>query len=47
MEKAKTPLDAAVNALKAEPQDSQKAADNLSAISGTLGHATGAIQQKG
>ena len=47
MEKAKTTLDAAVNALKSGPQVSQETADNLSAISGTLGHAIGAIQRKG
>lgn len=47
MEKAKTTLDSAVNALKSGPQTSQETADNLSAISGTLGHAIGAIQRKG
>ncbi len=47
MEKAKTTLDAAVTALKSGPQVSQETADNLSAISGTLGHAIGAIQRKG
>lgn len=47
MEKAKTTLDSAVNALKAGPQVSQETADNLTAISGTLGYAIGAIQRKG
>ncbi|MFM9850082.1 MAG: hypothetical protein ACKVP3_23370 [Hyphomicrobiaceae bacterium] len=47
MEKAKTTLDSAVNALKSGPQVSQETADNLSAISGTLGYAIGAIQRKG
>ena len=47
MEKAKTTLDTAVNALQSGPQVSKETADNLSAISGTLGHAIGAIQRKG
>jgi hypothetical protein len=47
MEKAKTTLDAAVNTLQSGPQASKETADSLSAISGTLGHAIGAIQRKG